>query len=1039
MTKHSINATPNGGLKKDGNVIRNCHIALVFALALRTLEAAPAPAIDPDFEFYEGGSAAAEAELRSKVIDKFRLIQAGIQAQTGKMLRDTHTTGVCLAGKFEFYERTEDFLKAGTFGKARTISVPHMRFADANSGVQSNRVPDVRAVSFWLDLDGQRQDFSMNNDPIFTFGSQTDFDNFLAFSIMLKQIKASGASKAKVAEEVAKLLAANSKLKAKFDHLKDEVVLLTGKETHHRPTGGDLVHSVAKTLAIGKSQQNKDVFSYITENYGSGAAFKFGKGHAAKFLLVRCADAPTTKGPSACESPAPVRQKAPKDAPEDFLVRRLKDTVNQKTDEFCFELKVQILDAETMRDNFGKKHTAQEWVEDATLNWNGPALKKLDKLGLFADHSAKCYSLGRLTAVANSFKSATECDDPKNAFDVNTHSHADLKPLGNINRARRYAERQSAQLRRHSPNVTPAPVSAVQKTQAIEQGWDNTARDEFWYTPQGSFVIPYKWFLALKDAETGRPVKDVLEKDGLIPMPKSALNPDALPIGLTIEPEPKAGFAALQGKGDWLGVTCAACHVGAVSLNGTRYVLDGAPSKADIQSFSMRLEKALDKTLASDSAFKSFTQDLAAKPTQAQVKEVRERLAARNTRSFFHGVNREKGLINAGPGRTDAFAVILNEVASRALGQPGNAHEGTAPVSFPKLWGAPFLKWVQYSGLSNNAFTRNTGEVLGVFGDVNLDPASEHFLQTTARLANLQKLEEHMRNLQPPKYESVFGAFTADQKKSIARGSEVFHKVANCYKCHGDEQPHTLGKFQNVTLLPAGEFQPDYTRNRVFAGTDPLYFINLKKNWLAVNPGSLKGTSVIGAFLKKNPEVLTKLRFADDKVVNGKVQRGPFGKSFLASLTGEKAFGESANAVQMLAQVTLAIGLKYMVDNDIKMDANDPVYQKLTGGAVPGTQPTAGVFKTGPLTGVWATAPYLHNGSVRTLRDMLVPAAEREAAFYIGGDDYDQKNGGFVSSGSHLFFANRMGDTNSGHFAFSGAASLTDDQKDDLLMYLKSL
>src|SRR4051812_3877843 len=97
----------------------------VFALGLLvsvSLSHADAPAsIDPQFEFYEGGSAAAEAELRSRVVDKFRLIQAAIQASTGKMMRDTHTVGTCFAGKFEFYDRSEPFLKFGTFGSARTV------------------------------------------------------------------------------------------------------------------------------------------------------------------------------------------------------------------------------------------------------------------------------------------------------------------------------------------------------------------------------------------------------------------------------------------------------------------------------------------------------------------------------------------------------------------------------------------------------------------------------------------------------------------------------------------------------------------------------------------------------------------------------------------------------------------------------------------------------------------------------------------------------------------------------------------------------
>jgi hypothetical protein len=50
-----------------------------------------------------------------------------------------------------------------------------------------------------------------------------------------------------------------------------------------------------------------------------------------------------------------------------------------------------------------------------------------------------------------------------------------------------------------------------------------------------------------------------------------------------------------------------------------------------------------------------------------------------------------------------------------------------------------------------------------------------------------------------------------------------------------------------------------------------------------------------------------------------------------------------------------------------------------------------------PLDGIWSRGPYLHNGSVPTLRDLLRPASERPATFYVGGDtDYDLKNLGLA-------------------------------------------
>ncbi len=53
-------------------------------------------------------------------------------------------------------------------------------------------------------------------------------------------------------------------------------------------------------------------------------------------------------------------------------------------------------------------------------------------------------------------------------------------------------------------------------------------------------------------------------------------------------------------------------------------------------------------------------------------------------------------------------------------------------------------------------------------------------------------------------------------------------------------------------------------------------------------------------------------------------------------------------------------------------------------------------YKGGPLHGVWASAPYLHNGSVPTMWHLLQKQSARPATFTRGNINYDQKNMGFV-------------------------------------------
>ena len=94
------------------------------------------------------------------------------------------------------------------------------------------------------------------------------------------------------------------------------------------------------------------------------------------------------------------------------------------------------------------------------------------------------------------------------------------------------------------------------------------------------------------------------------------------------------------------------------------------------------------------------------------------------------------------------------------------------------------------------------------------------------------------------------------------------------------------------------------------------------------------------------------------------------------------------------------------------------------------------------LDGIWLRAPYLHNGSVPTLRDLLEPAAERPKVFWRGYDLYDPANVGFVSqgpaaqrAGTRLDVTSKSG-SNQGH---DFGTTLPAVQKDALLEYLKTL
>jgi len=97
------------------------------------------------------------------------------------------------------------------------------------------------------------------------------------------------------------------------------------------------------------------------------------------------------------------------------------------------------------------------------------------------------------------------------------------------------------------------------------------------------------------------------------------------------------------------------------------------------------------------------------------------------------------------------------------------------------------------------------------------------------------------------------------------------------------------------------------------------------------------------------------------------------------------------------------------------------------------------VYRARPLNGIWATGPFLHNGSVPSLQAMLLPPEKRPTTFYVGSREIDAESVGFVDKASErtMLFDTRIdGNSNAGHTYGTG---LSASNRRALLEYLKSL
>jgi hypothetical protein len=105
------------------------------------------------------------------------------------------------------------------------------------------------------------------------------------------------------------------------------------------------------------------------------------------------------------------------------------------------------------------------------------------------------------------------------------------------------------------------------------------------------------------------------------------------------------------------------------------------------------------------------------------------------------------------------------------------------------------------------------------------------------------------------------------------------------------------------------------------------------------------------------------------------------------------------------------------------------------------------IYRAKTLVGIWATAPFLHNGSVPTLYDLLLPAARRPVTFPTGQREYDPVKLGIQTDRARyslppglpgfLMDTRLRGNWNTGH-EWSFYPTLTDDQRYAIIEFLKT-
>jgi len=527
----------------------------------------------------------------------------------------------------------------------------------------------------------------------------------------------------------------------------------------------------------------------------------------------------------------------------------------------------------------------------------------------------------------------------------------------------------------------------------LDQGWteDNQYRSLSYNLTQGSQLIPYDWFLYLEAANSDALVRSDEVMDSLRYLKgdgHSVYNPDNLPIGFVKDTD-------TQGK-DWIGLSCAACHTGQINYKNNAIRIDGGQTLGDFIALLSAISAGLENTQNDPVKFARFAQQLYGENAIQHSDTLVNELAVYKAK--VDGIiRRNSTTTSSGFGRLDAFGSIGNEIFVDDMQDENNFRQINAPVSYPFLWNTPSLERVQWTGNVENPLGRNIGEVIGVFGSVNLtDPA--HLFETSAKVQNLVRLEDFYKDLTAPKWpEAILGKL--DPQK-VAAGKSLYKKVDAegdaCVTCH------TLPDSNGVYPLTPAE--------------DNLF-----------------GKQFIKTFNIPLDEIGTD-RHASDTVFN------PFFVStgLLASVFG----GQTSLPLSTVQSAAVGLTLRKSL-SEIQPPLSDAEKAAYSGFRfyAEGKEATPSVpaYKARPLNGIWATSPYLHNGSVRTLDELLKPAAQRETNFWVGSREFDAVHVGFqsIDNANNQFFDTHLSaNSAAGH---DYGTDLNVAQKLQLLEFLKSL
>jgi hypothetical protein len=535
----------------------------------------------------------------------------------------------------------------------------------------------------------------------------------------------------------------------------------------------------------------------------------------------------------------------------------------------------------------------------------------------------------------------------------------------------------------------------------LPQGLSKSEVQSLYSTYEGSQLMPYTWFKAIELSGSQKKLLDNYSAYGLV---KEA---GELPIGFTTVDDPETG--KLYGENRWVGVNCSTCHTGVLQIKGQNVVIEGGAALFDLQKFEKDLIAGIQDTLKDPRKFTRFAESL-----NNQDQNTLRKYVEQFSQEFSGWVSRnhifydQKGQSVAfGPGRVDGIGGATNDLICQYTHRLGdtamakqvsvlkNCQTAHAGVSLPHLWGMTDQDWVQWAGNVHSSLGRNIGQATATYGKnwIEKNEEGEPIYRSTANLDGVYELERLYDKLKPPLWNDLVKLRIAEplDLEKIRQGRIVFKNA--CQNCHSVQPDTTWINY----------FGNSYWKTKVF----PVQEI---------------GTDPVAVMANVNRKAVLPAVHYQEYTENNGIES--VGKNSLVSAADYRAF--------IIGKIIFQL-----------FDRKDSTYLEMAGYANcrdSSLKQSIIGYKARSLEGVVFTAPYLHNGSVANLGDLLKPASQRPKTFYLGCRKYDLTKLGYdcdkASENSFLFDTALEGNSNEGH---EYGTTLSEEQKASLIEFLKSL